>query len=144
MVKMIRLQDSALIVENCKKCHFHAVRSSLQDYTVEGYCELTGSQTDRKTYQDKVLPDCRLEDYKIVGAERETSKIVRRKCQDCGEELEILCNASAQIVAIRCPKCTKQFHLDNPEGCMKNGTVIKANLCFKNGNDNIGGKNEKK
>lgn len=67
MVKMIRLQDTALIIENCKKCPFHAIRSSLEDYSVEGYCELTGSHTDRKTYQEKVLSNCRLEDYKIIS-----------------------------------------------------------------------------
>jgi len=66
MAKQIRLKENAIVFDNCKECPFHAIRSSLAYNTVEGYCELTGSLTDRKTYANQVLPSCRLEDYTII------------------------------------------------------------------------------
>ena len=39
--------------------------------------------------------------------EKGTTKIVYKKCQDCGVKISILCNETAQIVAIRCNHCLK-------------------------------------
>ena len=33
------------------------------------------------------------------------TKIVNKRCQDCGKQLSILCNENCQIVAARCPEC---------------------------------------
>ena len=39
----------------------------------------------------------------------EMTKIVIRKCQDCGKPLSMLTNASACIMAVRCPECHAYF-----------------------------------
>ena len=44
--------------------------------------------------------------------EKEYTKVVNRKCQDCGKPLSILCNESAQIVAVRCPECFQTFRIN--------------------------------
>ena len=40
---------------------------------------------------------------------KELTKIVRKKCQDCGKEIGVLCNTSAFIVAARCSYCLRRF-----------------------------------
>ena len=40
---------------------------------------------------------------------KELTKIVRKKCQDCRNNISILCNESANIVAARCSDCLKGF-----------------------------------
>ncbi len=47
--------------------------------------------------------------------QREYTKIVRTPCQDCGAEIELFCNESAKIIAVRCPACTQKFHEINPD-----------------------------
>ena len=45
----------------------------------------------------------------------EYTKIVNRKCQDCGKRVSILCNESAKIVAVRCPDCFQTFLISTIE-----------------------------
>ena len=47
--------------------------------------------------------------------EKEYTKIVNRKCQDCGKLLSILCNERCQIVAVRCPDCFQTFLISTIE-----------------------------
>jgi len=47
--------------------------------------------------------------------EHEYTKVVNQKCQDCGKPLSILCNESAQIVAVRCPECFQTFLISTIE-----------------------------
>ena len=35
----------------------------------------------------------------------ELTRVVNKKCQDCGRQLSILCNENCQIIAVRCPEC---------------------------------------
>lgn len=44
---------------------------------------------------------------------RDTTKIVNKPCQDCGDEVMMLCSSASQIVAVRCPRCTKRFIEEN-------------------------------
>ena len=37
------------------------------------------------------------------------TKIVNKKCQDCGEHVSILCNEKCYIVTARCPECLRIF-----------------------------------
>ena len=41
--------------------------------------------------------------------EKEYTKVVNRKCQDCGKRVSILCNESCQVVSVRCPDCFQTF-----------------------------------
>ena len=41
--------------------------------------------------------------------EKEYTKVVNQKCQDCGKRVNILCNEGCQIVAVRCPECFQAF-----------------------------------
>ena len=43
---------------------------------------------------------------------KELTKIVNRKCQDCGRQVSILCNESCQIVSVRCPDCFQMFRIN--------------------------------
>lgn len=45
--------------------------------------------------------------------EHETSKIVIFRCQDCGGRVGILCNESATIMAVRCPRCQTAWEFKN-------------------------------
>lgn len=45
----------------------------------------------------------------------EYTKIVNRKCQDCGKQVSILCNERCQIVAVRCPDCFQTFLISTIE-----------------------------
>ena len=44
--------------------------------------------------------------------EKEYTKIVNQKCQDCGKRVNILCNESCQIVTVRCPDCFQTFRIN--------------------------------
>ena len=46
---------------------------------------------------------------------KETTKIVNKKCQDCGREVSILCNETAKIVSVRCSDCVLEFKIRNKE-----------------------------
>lgn len=46
---------------------------------------------------------------------KESTKIVRKRCQDCKKEISILCNESADIVAARCSDCLKIFDKKSKE-----------------------------
>ena len=43
---------------------------------------------------------------------KEQTKIVNTKCQDCGNQVSILCNESCQVVAVRCPDCFQTFRIN--------------------------------
>lgn len=40
---------------------------------------------------------------------KELTKIINQKCQDCGKQINILCNERCQILAVRCPDCFQIF-----------------------------------
>lgn len=62
---------------------------------------------------------------------KELTKIVNRKCQDCGKQVSILCNESCQVVAVRCPDCFQTFRINAIEidrlqdYLVKNGWIEK-------------------
>ena len=41
----------------------------------------------------------------------ETSKIVVIHCQDCGLDVQVLCNETAKIVGVRCAECYSNFRM---------------------------------
>ena len=47
--------------------------------------------------------------------EKEYTKVVNRKCHDCGKQVSILCNETSQIVAVRCPDCFQAFLISTIE-----------------------------
>ena len=57
--------------------------------------------------------------------EHEYTKIVNRKCQDCGKQVNILCNESCQIVAVRCPDCFQTFLISTIEAEQLRGYLKK-------------------
>lgn len=43
---------------------------------------------------------------------KELTKTVNQKCQDCGKQLNILCNEGCQIVSVRCSDCFQTFRVN--------------------------------
>lgn len=50
---------------------------------------------------------------KNIKMAKEFTKIINKKCQDCGMKVSILCNETAKIVAVRCPSCILEFNIRN-------------------------------
>jgi len=50
--------------------------------------------------------------------DNEQSKIIHVNCFGCGKKMTILCNATAQVVAVRCPECAERYDrvCRNPDG----------------------------
>ena len=44
-----------------------------------------------------------------MSKEKEYTKVVNQKCQDCGKRVSILCNENSQIVAVLCSDCFQTF-----------------------------------
>ena len=44
---------------------------------------------------------------------KEMTKIIVKECMECGGDIQILCNETAYISMIRCPKCYFEWIEDN-------------------------------
>ena len=53
-----------------------------------------------------------------------TTKLLKIPCTDCGEEIQIVCSETIDIITIRCPPCFKKYNFTVELREKKHGRVV--------------------